>query len=350
LIDNPAVGHDLAHLESPTTVFGHLTQALKLRRGRGIVPFTVASCDNIPSNGRVARASVLAFARSADPNLADWIAAEVAFPNSMVDRITPRPTAADAAELADRLGVADGAPVVTEDFVQWVVEDAFGQTRPELERAGVQVVSDVEPYELMKLRLLNVSHQALAYFTHLMGHRLVDDAVRDPLVRRLLEDYMRQEGAPSLPPVPGVDLDAYQARLIRRFGNAAVKDTVARLAAEASDRIPKWLVPVVRQRLAAGGQVRLCAAITASWARYAEGVDESGQPIEIVDNNAEAVMAAARRQAADPLAFLRQESFFGDLAEEPRFTEPYLRTLASLHASGARATLEDLLMASGAGT
>jgi mannitol 2-dehydrogenase len=343
--DNPDAAHDLANPSQPRTVFGYLAGALERRRAHGIVPFDVVSCDNIPSNGVVARRSLLAFARALDPGLADWIAAEVAFPNSMVDRITPRPTEAASAELAQRTGVADSCAVVAEAFTQWVLEDGFGGARPPLERAGVQVVADVEPYELMKLRLLNVSHQALAYFSYLMGYRLVHDAVGDALVRGFLLDYMRREGAPSLPEVPGVDLDAYQQTLIKRFANAAIADTVARLAAEASDRIPKWLVPVVRQRLAAGEPLERSAAIVASWARFAEGVDESGAAFEVVDNQAEQVKAAARRQGRDPLAFLRQESFFGSLAQEPRFTEPYLKTLDSLHQLGARETLRALVAA-----
>ncbi|MDR2380482.1 MAG: mannitol dehydrogenase family protein [Bifidobacteriaceae bacterium] len=341
--NDPDVAHDLAHPDRPRTVFGYLTQALARRRADGIVPFDVVSCDNIPSNGAVARRSLLAFARGADPDLADWIAAEVAFPNSMVDRITPRPTKAASAELAQRTGVVDNCVVVAEAFTQWVLEDGFGGRRPPFERAGVQLVADVEPYELMKLRLLNASHQALAYFSYLMGYRLVHDAVRDSLVRDFLADYMQHEGAPSLPQVPGVDLDAYQQTLIKRFGNEAIADTVARLAAEASDRIPKWLVPVVHQRLAAGAPAERSAAIVASWARFAEGVDESGTPFEVVDNQLEQVKAAARRQGADPLAFLRQESFFGSLADEPRFTEPYLKTLDSLHQRGARETLRSLV-------
>jgi mannitol 2-dehydrogenase len=250
---------------------------------------------------------------------------------------------AASADLAQQTGVVDQCVVVAEEFTQWVLEDLPGVVRPPLERAGVQVVADVEPYELMKLRLLNASHQGLAYFSYLMGYRLVHDAVRDSLVRDFLLDYMRCEGAPSLPAVPGVDLDAYQAMLISRFGNEAIADTVVRLAAEASDRIPKWLVPVVLQRLNAGAPLERSAAIVASWARFAEGVDESGAAIEIVDNRADQVKEAALRQGSDPLAFLRQESFFGALADEPRFTEPYLKALDSLHRQGARETLRSLV-------
>jgi mannitol 2-dehydrogenase len=244
--------------------------------------------------------------------------------------------------VSSRYGVADRWPVVCEPFTQWVLEDAFGSGRPPWEDAGVQVVDDVEPYELMKLRLLNASHQGLCYVGYLAGFRLVHDVAQDPLFADFLLAYMQDEGSPTLPPVPGMDLAAYRAELIARFSNAQVRDTVARLCAESSDRIPTWLLPVVRENLAAGRSVRLSAAIVASWARYDEGVDEQGEPITVVDRLREPLMAAAARHGEDPLAFLRDRSLFGDLVDEPRFTEPYLWALDSLHRAGARATLEAL--------
>ena len=177
---------------------------------------------------------------------------------------------------------------------------------------------------------------------HQHGYRLVHDVAQDPLFADFLLAYMEQEGSPTLPPVPGTDLDAYRRELIARFANDQVRDTVARLCAESSDRIPTWLLPVVREKLAADRPVRLSAAIVASWARYAEGVDEQGEPITVVDRLREPRVAAAARHAEDPLAFLRDRSLFGDLVDEPRFTEPYLEALDSLHRRGARATLEQL--------
>jgi mannitol 2-dehydrogenase len=338
----PDVVHDVAEPKAPRTSFGLVVEALARRRDRGVPPFTVMSCDNIPGNGQVARRSFAAFAALRDPELADWVRTAVSFPDSMVDRITPVTTDADRAEVEQRFGVADRWPVVCEPFTQWVLEDAFGDGRPPWEDAGVQLVEDVEPYELMKLRLLNASHQGLCYFGHLAGYRLVHDVAQDPLFADFLLAYMQDEGSPTLPPVPGVDLGAYRRELIARFSNAQVKDTVARLCAESSDRIPTWLLPVVRDNLAAGRPVRLSAAIVASWARYDEGVDEQGEPIEVVDRLREPLMAAAARHADDPLAFLRDRSLFGDLVEEPRFVEAYAWALDSLHRVGARATLEAL--------
>ena len=336
------VVHDVENPQAPRTTFGLVVEALARRRERGIAPFTVMSCDNIPGNGHMARRSFSAFAELRDPELARWIRTEVSFPSSMVDRITPVTTDADRAQVEQRYGVRDRWPVVCEPFTQWVLEDAFGAGRPPWEDAGVQVVQDVEPYELMKLRLLNVGHQGLCYFGHLAGYRLVHEVAQDPLFADYLLAYMEQEGSPTLPPVPGTDLDAYSRELIARFSNDQVRDTVARLCAESSDRIPTWLLPVVRENLAAGRSVRLSAAIVASWARYDEGVDEQGEPIEVVDRLREPLMAAAARHGEDPLAFLRDRSLFDDLVDEPRFTEPYLWALDSLHRVGARATLEQL--------
>ena len=261
----------------------------------------------------------------------------------MVDRITPATTDADRAELHARTGLHDRRPVVCEPFAQWVLEDAFAAGRPPYEAAGVQVVDDVEPYERMKLRLLDASHQGLAYFAHLCGCRRVHEAAADPLFRAFLRGYMDEEATPTLEPVPGVDLDDYKAALLQRFANPEIRDTVARLCAEGSDRIAKWLLPVVRDQLARGGEVRRSAAIVASWARYAEGVDEQGEPIEIVDRRRDALMPSARRQRSEPDALLAHRELFGDLLEHARFADAYRTALASLHERGARATLEALV-------
>jgi mannitol 2-dehydrogenase len=258
----------------------------------------------------------------------------------MVDRITPVTTPEDVALVRDRIGVDDGWPVVCEPFTQWVLEDRFAAGRPPLEQAGVQVVDDVRPYELMKLRLLNASHQALCYFAHLSGYRLVHEACQDPLFARFLLQYMEHEGAPTLQPVPGIDLPHYEHELVERFSNAGVRDTIARLCAESSDRIPKWLLPVVRAQLAAGGPIDRATAVVAAWARYAEGVDEEGRPIRVVDRLAAELRERALRGGT---AFIENRALFGDLADDERFRAAYLASLASLHEIGARRTLEKLV-------
>ncbi|OLF07048.1 mannitol dehydrogenase [Actinophytocola xinjiangensis] len=337
---DPRIAADLGQNALPVTAFGYLTEALRRRRDRGISPFTVLSCDNIAHNGDVAARMLVAFATARDAALGAWIRANVPFPNSMVDRITPATTDADRESLASGFGVEDRWPVVCEPFTQWVIEDRFACGRPPWEEVGAQIVADVTPYELMKLRLLNASHQALCYFGYLAGYRLVHDVCSDELFSSFLLAYMGREARPTLPPVPGVDLDAYQTTLIERFSNIHIRDTVARLCAESSDRIPQWLLPVVRTNLERGGEIRLSAAIVASWARYAEAVDEQGQPIEVVDRLAPRLRTAAR---ADGLTFLRDRELFGDLADDDRFSTEYLRARESLNRHGARATLRGLM-------
>ena len=270
---DPAVRDDLDLARPPRTVFGVVTEALARRRARGLPAFTVMSCDNIQGNGHTSRHVFTAFARIRDPALAEWIEDNGRFPNSMVDRITPQATEADRAELASRFGIEDQWPVLCEPFTQWVLEDDFSAGRPPLEDAGVQIVADVEPYELMKLRLLNASHQALCYPGYLVGHRLVHEVTTDPLFARFLLDYMTQEAIPTLRPVPGIDLEQYAHQLIERFSNPEVGDTLTRLCAGTSDLIPKFLLPVVRAQLAAGRPFTRAAAVVASWARYAEGTE-----------------------------------------------------------------------------
>nr|WP_228836380.1 mannitol dehydrogenase family protein [Nocardia brasiliensis] len=340
--EDPAIQADLVPDALPATIFGLITEGLARRRARGIAPFTVLSCDNIEGNGAVARKTFSAFARLRDAELGDWVAAEVRFPNSMVDRITPVTPPDAAAEVERRFGVRDGWPVVTEPFTQWVLEDSFTSGRPDYGAVGVQLVDDVAPYELMKLRLLNASHQALAYFGYLSGYRLVHDAALDPVFRRFLLRYMDTEATPTLLPVPGVDLADYKQTLIERFANPAIGDTIARLCAESSDRIPKWVLPVIRRRLADGGEITCAAALVASWARYAEGTDEQGEPIEIVDRLRERLGPLARRQRTDRTAFLSDREVFGDLIDEPRFVREYVAALDSLYAKGARATVAEL--------
>ncbi|OBF61159.1 mannitol dehydrogenase [Mycobacterium sp. 852002-50816_SCH5313054-b] len=330
-------------IRDPGSVFGMIAEALARRRDRGIAAPTIVSCDNIEHNGDVARRAVLAHAELLRPALADWVTERARFPCSMVDRITPVTTPDIVATVERDFGVADAWPVLAEAFSSWVLEDDFADGRPPLDEAGVLLVDDVAPYEAMKLRLLNAGHQCLCYFAALCGYRMVHDAARDPLLAEFLLAYFDSEAVPTLRAVPGIDLRAYTRGLIERFANPGVRDTVARLCAYSSDRIPKWLLPVIRDNLRTGGPIRLAAATVASWARYAEGVDERGEPIEVVDNVADAIVTAARAQRLHPAAFIENAELFGDLAQQPRFVEAYRQALDSLHARGARATLRLLL-------
>ncbi|MCV7231032.1 mannitol dehydrogenase family protein [Mycobacterium branderi] len=323
--------------------FTLITEALAKRRDRGIAAPTIASCDNIEGNGDVVSRAVLANAESRDPALAEWIAEHARFPSSMVDRITPATTLDMAATVRREFGVNDRWPVVAEPFAAWVLEDDFADDRPPLEEAGVLLVDDVRPYELMKLRLLNAGHQCLCYFAHLCGFEFVHEAARDPLLAEFLLAYFQFEAIPTLPPVPEIDLHDYSCNLLERFANPCVRDTVARLCAYSSDRIPKWLLPVIQDNLANDGSVRLAAAAVASWARYAEGVDEWGNPFEVVDQLADSLIPIARSQHENLTAFIEITAVFGDLAQQPRFVQAYSWALDSLQRKGARATLEELL-------
>ena len=323
--------------------FALITEALARRRSRGIPAPTIVSCDNIENNGEVAKRTVLAAAERVDPELAEWVCEHARFPNSMVDRITPATTLEMAAEVRRDFGIDDRWPVVAEPFSSWVIEDDFADGRPPLEQAGVLMVDDVRPYELMKLRMLNAGHQCLCYFAHLCGFEFVHDAAQDPSFAKYLLAYFENEAIPTLPQVPGIDLHQYGRTLIERFANPAVRDTVARICAYSSDRIPKWLFPVICDNLATDGPVSMASAAVASWARYAEGVDEWGEPYEVLDQLADSLIPIARSQHANPNAFIGITAVFADLAHHHRFVEAYRWALDSLHSKGARATLEALV-------
>ena len=341
--ENPAVVHDLAHPEDPRTAFAYIVEGLRRRRDAGAAPFTVMSCDNLQGNGDYARQAVVGFARLTDPELATWIDTSVAFPNCMVDRITPSTTDADREAVHREFGIEDEWPVPAEPFTQWIVEDEFPTGRPPLESVDVQFVADVRPYELMKLRLLNASHQAIAYFGGPLGYVLVDEALGDDRIRTYLERYMADEAAPTLGELPGIDLEGYMATLIERFSNPRMADTLVRLATDGSNRMPTFTLPAIRENLAAGRPVRLGAAMVSAWAHY-WALIARGEivPPEVPDDVHAAEMATA---AADPRpeAFVEIEVLFGDLAQHETFVQQYLSSRRSLVERGVHATLDDLL-------
>jgi len=329
----------------PRSPLGFIAAGLGARRAAGAVPFTVMSCDNIQGNGHVARTAILAFAERIDPSLAAWIAEEVSFPNSMVDRITPATTEEQRASVAERFGVEDRWPVLSESFEQWVLEDDFTAGRPPYDQVGVQLVADVEPYELMKLRLLNASHQAMSYLGLLAGETYVHDVCRDELFTRFLLGYMHDEARPTLDPVPGIDIDDYCAELMRRFGSEAIKDTFARQIVDGSERIPKFLLPVVREQLRTGGGIARSALVLAAWSRFLEGVGDDGEVLEPVDRRLAQLQEAAAREAVEPGAFLDQVDVFGELGSDARLREAFIVARARLAAVGARAAVEEVVAA-----
>jgi mannitol 2-dehydrogenase len=300
------------------------------------------SCDNIQGNGSVAETAVTAFARRKDSALGEWIATQVAFPNSMVDRITPVTTDAAVAEVRARYDIEDAWPVVAESYEQWVLEDRFSMGRPDLGSVGVQLVPDVLPYELMKLRLLNASHQAMSYLGILAGYGTVHDVCRTAVFADFLRGYMTDEAMPTLDPVPGVDLVQYREQLITRFCSAAITDTLARQVVDGSHRIPKFLLPVLRAQLEADGPIEHIALVVAAWSRYLEGADERGRAVTPVDDRADLIVAAAKREATEPGAFLRLADIFGDLGGNARFVSAFLAARHQLIEHGAQAAVARL--------
>ncbi|WP_083444817.1 mannitol dehydrogenase family protein [Herbaspirillum rhizosphaerae] len=288
--DHPYIAHDLAHANAPRSAIGFIVRALEKRRDAGLSPFTVLSCDNLPSNGNTSRGLVLAFAERIDPELSKWISQHGAFPNSMVDRIVPKTTEENRAAIAARLTVDDAWPVVTEPFSQWVIEDRFAGPRPAWELAGATMVEEAEPYEHAKLRMLNGSHSSLAYLGALAGYVTVDQAIRDDGLRSFIERMMTEEIAPTLQR-PG--LDEYLDELVARFRNPALKHRLQQIAMDGSQKLPQRLLGTIRARLDAGLPCeRLCFAV-AGWMRYLRAQDEAGQAYPISDPLAESLQAAA---------------------------------------------------------
>lgn len=334
----PAVAADLREPRRARSPVGLLVEGLRRRRDEGRPAFTALSCDNIQGNGEVLRGAVLDFAGRVDPALADWIARRGAFPSTMVDRITPRFRPADVSHVLDRFGVADAWPIVCEPFRQWVIEDRFADGRPDWDRVGAQFVDDVEPYERMKLRLLNASHLAVAGLGRLMGLTTVDETMRVPHLRRYMQALMARETAPTLPPVPGVDLPAYMETLVRRFANPAIGDTLDRVNADAP---LNYLLDPLRERSASGASFELLALAVAAWMRRVRGVDEAGELLPVSHPLAEELRRLAEAGGPDPRPLLSLRPLFGDLGGDPRVVSALASTLDRLYAQGAAATLEE---------
>jgi fructuronate reductase len=341
--DHPDVRHDLT-AALPRSAPGYLVEALARRRRAGAKPFAILCCDNLPSNGQTVKRVLTRFAELRDPGLGRWLADELACPSTMVDRIVPATTDEDRAEVSAALGLIDAWPVMAEPFWQWVVEDHFPTGRPDLAASGVELVKDVAPYELMKLRLLNGSHSTLAYLGYLSGRQTIADAVGRPVLRQVVSRLM-EEATVTLKPLPGFDLDAYKASLLERFANPALRHRTWQIAMDGSQKLPPRLVAISRDRLARGLPVGVAALGIAAWMRYVAGPDEAGQPIDLRDPMADRLKALAAGAAGDPAklakALLGVDAIFGtDLPADPRFSAEVLRNLASLFTQGAEKTAE----------
>lgn len=340
---HPDIVGDARNIAAPKTAFGLIVAGLRRRRKAGLAPFTVMSCDNIPGNGHVTRNAVAGLAELFDPELAAWIRREVAFPNSMVDRITPATTDRERRLLHDAFGLDDNWPVFCESFRQWVLEDAFPAGRPALEKAGATFTSDVAPFELMKIRILNGGHAAIAYPAALLDIHFVHEAMEDAQIAAFLAKLTKDEIIPTVPPPPGVDLDDYRVLIARRFANPKIGDTIARLCFDGSNRQPKFILPAAADRLESGARVDGLALVSALWCRYCHGESESGQTIAPNDPNWERIQTAARQGRHNPQAFLDMRDVFGALAQNAAYVATFSKALTALWTKGVRSTLDDYL-------
>jgi fructuronate reductase len=340
---NPDIVHDLAHPQRPVSAPGIIAAALRLRHERGLIPFTVMSCDNLPSNGRTAGRIVRRFATLlGDAKFAEYVNS-VSFPSTMIDRIVPATTDADRKIVNEIIGLEDAWPIMTEPFTQWVIEDRFPAGRPPFEAAGAQLVEDVEPFELMKLRMLNGSHSTMAYLGYLAGHQYVSEAIADPGIHHLIHGLMTDEVIPTLP-MPRPDLEAYRDQLLARFANPALQHRTWQIAMDGTQKLPQRLLGTIRDRLAAGQPFGRLALGVAAWMRYVTGLDEQGRPIDVKDP-----LSARLRQLADAANGNPQqlaanlltvtEVFGEDLPASESFRETVTTHLESLFEHGAAVTI-----------
>lgn len=339
-LSHPGIISDLARPDAPRTVPGIIVAALKARQDR---PFAVLSCDNLAHNGQALRRVVCDYARRLDEKLAEWIAATVPFPCAMVDRIVPSTTPEDLASAAAALGLRDAAPVVCEPFRQWVIEDRFPAGRPAWDRAGAQLVEDVTPFELAKLRMLNGTHSAIAYLSMLAGHATVDAAIGDPAMRRLIHAMMTEEIAPTLRMPAGFDVPAYRDALLARYANPALRHRCAQISMDGSQKLPPRLLGTIAQRMEANQPFERLALAVAAWMRFLRGRADDGTRHAVQDPLAERLTALATAAGETPEALIDallavREIFPAELARSAALRGALRRALDAL-AQGARAAI-----------
>ncbi len=337
-LDDPEVAADIADISAPRTAPGFVVAALKARRAAGLKPFTVISCDNLPHNGKRIRAGVIEMARRIDAELASWIEAEGAFPQTMIDRIVPATTPEDIDRLEARLGVRDEGMVKAEPFTQWVIEDRFAGERPDFASLGVQLTEAVEPWEDAKLRLLNGAHSATAYLGALSGHQHVHEAMATPALKGFVE-ALWDEAETTLNPPPGMDIAAYRTELMARFENPALMHRTRQIAMDGSQKLPQRLLAGAGERLAAGQAITAMALGIAAWLRWQSGVTESGETVVVDDplaGETAALLAGATTDAERVAALLTLRAVFPEaLATDARFVEAVMGAYLSLSRNGA---------------
>lgn len=335
--DDAGIRHDLANPAAPKTAPGFIVEAIAQRRARGLAPFTVLSCDNLSHNGRTTHRALTRFAQLRDADLGKFVAGEIACPSTMVDRIVPATTDDDRARIAAELGLADAWPVVTESFTQWVIEDVFPQGRPDWARAGAQMVKDVAPFELMKLRLLNGPHSSIAYLGQLAGLETVAD-VMDTGIADFVSALM--DDARATLPNPPSGLDDYKAQLLARFRNRALMHRTQQIAMDGSMKMPQRIAQPVRDALARGGAIRRYALAIAAWIGFLQGKNERGEALTINDPMAGTLTRLARADApaADVVAsVLDVGAVFAETGQDPRLRAAVTEALEALSKDGAQA-------------
>lgn len=344
MLDTCAVKHDIEHPGQPQTAFGYVAEGLRRRRDAGSGPITVLSCDNLQHNGDTACKAFTAFIEAQDPELSMWVKANVTFPNSMVDRITPATLPADIERLNAKNGTADQAPVYCEDFIQWVVEDKFIAGRPKWEKAGAEFTDDVKAYENMKLSLLNASHLLLSYPSFLSGYRNVDNAMRDQRIARLVRQFMDTDITPYVPAPGNTDLEQYKQTLIERFGNRAVSDQVARLCFDGISKFPVYIMPNLAKMISDNADLTRMAYLFAAYRTYLKySTDDNGATFSVDEpwlTEADKALIASDC-ATDFLGLSAFKSV--SLKNAATFEKLYLHFAEAICQNGAMATLETLL-------
>jgi fructuronate reductase len=345
--DHPDIRHDLGNPERPLSAPGLLVRALELRRDAGHGPFTVLCCDNLPSNGETTARVVTGLAALRSKSLADYISAEVAFPSTMVDRIVPATTAEDRELVREATGFEDAWPVMTEPFSQWVIEDRFPAGRPLFEDVGVEMVADVKPFELMKLRMLNGSHSTLAYLGYLSGFEFVSQAISNPYFRAFIHDLMSEEVMATLP-MDHVQLSNYRDALLNRFANPAIKHRTWQIAMDGSQKLPQRLLGTIRHRLAKNLTINRAALGVSAWMRYVTGIDEQGNSIDVKDPLSQQLRQIADSAHDSPTrlvdGLLGVSQIFGeDLPQNKVFRSSLVNHLQSLFERGALQTVQSLV-------
>ncbi|MGL5970108.1 MAG: mannitol dehydrogenase family protein [Kluyvera sp.] len=342
MLDHPLIAADIQNPHQPKSAPGVVVEALARRKAAGLPAFSVMSCDNMPENGHVMRNVVCAYARAVDAGLADWIESHVTFPSTMVDRIVPAVTTETLDKIEQLTGVRDPAGVACEPFRQWVIEDNFVAGRPEWEKAGAELVSDVIPFEEMKLRMLNGSHSFLAYLGYLAGYEHINDCMGDENYRRAAHDLMLKEQAPTLK-VQNVDLARYADLLIARYTNPALRHRTWQIAMDGSQKLPQRMLDSVRWHLSDNSSFKLLTLGVAGWMRYVGGVDEQGNKIEVSDPLLPVIQAAVQGSEEGESrvkALLAIEAIFGqDLPQNAQFVEQVTNAYLSLLSKGAKATV-----------